>query len=92
MKKYIKGIKYTAEFYQSFKGTYRKIGRINFKLDEKHQFSFKGKTFILLYGEPIHEEKRNRQIYFFDYNTGRQIILRPPTRKMDLLAEFVDDI
>jgi len=83
--------KYIAEFYQSFRGIYRKIGKTNFKLNSKHQFSYKGKAFILLYAEPIYQRK-NKKVYYFDYNTGRQIILRPPTRKMDLLAEYVDDI
>ena len=84
--------KYIAEFYHSFRGIYKKIGKTNFRLDEKHQFSYKGKSFILIYDEPIYEDKKNKKFYYFDYKTGRQIILRPPTRKMDLLAEFVDDI
>lgn len=92
MKKHIKGAKYIAIFFHSFGGTYKKIGRMNFKLNEKHQFSYKGKTFILLYDKPIFEGKKNKIFFYFDYNTGRQIILRPPSKKMDLLAEFVDDI
>ena len=83
---------YIAIFFHSFGGVYKRIGKTNFKLDEKHQFNYRGKSFLLIYAEPIYEDKKGKLFYYFDYNTGRQIILRPPTKKMDLLAEYVDDI
>ena len=84
--------KFIAIFFHSFGGVYKRIGKTNFKLDEKHQFSYKGKSFILMYDKPIYEGKKDKLFFYFDYNTARQIIIRPPTRKMDLLAEFVDDV
>ena len=44
----IKKNKYIAVFFQSFGGTYKKIGSTSFKLDDKYQFKYKGKVFTKL--------------------------------------------